>query len=85
MYANLDARVTRATEEIARNFKEDEYHRERTIKAIERVDLNISSLTAIQVKIGVMETQMSGIADLLKRLEARLDRDHHGLMRGKGN
>lgn len=75
-YASMDGRITRVTEELARNFKEDAIHRERSIKAIERVDTNISALTQIHVKIGQLETQLAHISEFLKRMETRLDRDH---------
>jgi hypothetical protein len=76
-YAGLEARTQRNTEEIKRNFKEDEYHRERNVKAVERIETTISGLTQVHVKIGQMETQLTNIAEILKELRVQLNhRDH---------
>ncbi len=72
-YADIRAQISVLQLDMPRNYKEDNDHRDRTTKAIERIDTTIGSMAQLNVKISVLETQLTNIGEILKRMERQLE------------
>lgn len=61
IYASVLADAATTRKEVERNFKEDYDNRERTAKAVERIDTTIGSLGKLHVEIEVVKTQLTNL------------------------
>lgn len=60
--------------ELARNFKEDDFTRDRHIKNIERIDTTIGSMGKLNVEMEVVKTKLDGLTEAVKDLKRSLER-----------
>lgn len=73
-YADLRSANVTLERELKRNFDQDERRHDQHIKNIERIDTTIGSLSKMDSKIAVLDTQLKNIGDILQRVERQLER-----------
>lgn len=84
-YAGLHADIKTLQSEMKRNFEDDKARNEHghrmidknhefTVKSVERIDTTISGFSTLNVKIGVLETKLESLIDVLKRIERQMER-----------
>ncbi len=68
-YANMDARISRISEELARNFKEDYEKSQSAIATAARLQASVDGMNKLFTKIEVLEEKLSNIDKTLLRME----------------
>lgn len=74
IYAGVLASLDRNRDEIARNFKEDDRHREEYGRHISRIDTNMGSMKDVFVKIGIIENQLMTLNETMRDIKRGLER-----------
>lgn len=72
-YANLESKIDRNREEIARNEREDRERNSRVENSLRDINTTIANFGQLRTDVEVMKNQLTAINETLRRLERKFE------------